>query len=45
MSKKTIQNLVAVRKSRNITHEETVDPEEFKKTKEEQIKMNGLQKE
>ena len=45
MSKKTIQNLVAVRKSRNITHEETVDPKEFKKTKEEQVKMNGLQKE
>ena len=30
--------LVAVRKSRTITHEETVDPKEFKKTKEEQRK-------
>ena len=28
--------LVAVRTSRTITHEETVDPKEFKKTKEEQ---------
>ena len=30
--------LVAVRTSRTITHEETVDPKEFKKTKEEQRK-------
>ena len=30
--------LVAVRTSRTIMHEETVDPEEFKKTKEEQRK-------
>ena len=30
--------LVAVRTSRAITHKETVDPKEFKKTKEEQIK-------
>ena len=30
--------LVAVRKSRTITHEETVEPKEFKKTKEEQRK-------
>ena len=37
--------LVAVRTSRTITHEETVDPKEFKKTKEEKRKMNGLQKE
>ena len=36
--------LVAVRKSRNITHKETVDPKEFEKTKE-QRKVNGLQKE
>ena len=27
--------LVAVRKSRNITHKETVDPKEFEKTKEQ----------
>ena len=27
--------LVAVRKSRTLTHEETVDPKEFKKTKEQ----------
>ena len=37
--------LVAVRTSRNITHQETVAPKEFKKTKREQRKMNGLQKE
>ena len=37
--------LVAVRTSRTITHKETVDPKEFKKTKEKQRKMNGLQKE
>ena len=30
--------LVAVRRSRTITHKETVDPKEFKKTKEEQRK-------
>ena len=30
--------LVAVRTSRTITHKETVDPKEFKKTKEEQRK-------
>ena len=30
--------LVAVRTSRTITHEETVDPKEFKKTKGEQRK-------
>ena len=30
--------LVAVRTSRTITREETVDPEDFKKTKEEQRK-------
>ena len=36
--------LVAVRTRRTITHEETVDPKEFNKTKEEQ-KMNGLEKE
>ena len=37
--------LVAARTSTTITHEETVDPKEFKKTKEEQSKMNGLKKE
>ena len=37
--------LAAVRTSRTITHEQTVDLKEFKKTKEEQRKMNGLQKE
>ena len=38
--------LAAVRTSRTITHEETVDPKEFKKIKEVQRKkMNGLQKE
>ena len=30
--------LVAVRTSRTVTHKETVDPKEFKKTKEEQRK-------
>ena len=30
--------LVAVRRSRTITHTETVDPKEFKKTNEEQRK-------
>ena len=30
--------LVAVRTSRTITHKETVDPKDFKKTKEEQRK-------
>ena len=34
--------LAAVRTSRTI-HKETVDPKEFKKTKEEQRKINGLQ--
>ena len=33
----------AVRTSRIITHEETVDPKELKKIKEGHIKMNGLQ--
>ena len=40
--------LVAVRTSRTVTHKETetVDPKEFKKTREEQQKKkNGLQKE
>ena len=37
--------LAAIRTSRTITHEETVDPKEFKKIKEVQRKMNGLQKE
>ena len=37
--------LTAVRTSRTITHEETVDPTEFKKIKEEQGKIKGLQKE
>ena len=37
--------LFAFRTSRAITFEETVDPKEFKETKEEQRKMNnGLQK-
>ena len=37
--KNNIEQLpVAVRTSRTITHEETVDPKEFKKTKEEQRK-------
>ena len=37
--KKHIEPLiVAVRKSGTITHKETVDPKEFKKTKEEQRK-------
>ena len=36
---------VAVRTSKTITHEETVDPKEFRKTKEEQRKMNAQQKE
>ena len=30
--------LIAVRTSRTITHEDTVDPREFKKTEEEQSK-------
>ena len=37
--------LIAVRTSRTIPRNGTVDPKEFKKTKEEQRKMNGLQKE
>ena len=37
--------LVAVRISITITHEERVDPKEFKKTKKNKEKMNGLQKE
>ena len=37
--------LIAVRISRTIPRNGTVDPKEFKKTKEEQRKMNGLQKE
>ena len=37
--------LVAVRTSRTITHKKTVDPKEFKKTKEEQRNMNGRRKE
>ena len=37
--------LVAVRKSRTKTHEETVDSKEFKKLKKNKEKMNGLQKE
>ena len=39
--------LVAVRKSKTITHEETVDPKEFKnrKLKKNKEKMNRLQKE
>ena len=35
---KNKHELVAIRTSRTITHEETVDPKEFKKTKEEQRK-------
>ena len=37
--------LVAIRKSRTITHKKTVDPKEFKKTKEDKEKLNGLNKE
>ena len=33
---KNKHELVAIRTSRTITHKETVDPKEFKKTKEEQ---------
>ena len=36
--------LVAVRTSRTITHEETVDPKEFKKTKEKQRKNESTRK-
>ena len=40
--------LVAIRTSKTITHEETVDPKQFKKIKkqqqQQQQKMNGLQK-
>ena len=37
--------LTAVRTSRTITHEKTVDPKECKKIKEVQKKRNGLRKE
>ena len=37
--------LAAVRTSRTITHKETVDPKEFKKTERTAKKLNGLQKE
>ena len=36
--------LVAVKISRTITHEETVDPKEFKKTEEEQRKNEWTEK-
>ena len=36
--------LVTARKSKTVIYEETVDPKEFKNTKEEK-KLNGLQKE
>ena len=36
--------LIAVRPSRTITHEEIVDPKEFKKTKEEQKKYEWTAK-
>ena len=36
--------LIAVRTSRTVTHEETIDPKEFKKLKQNKEKMNGLKK-